>query len=526
MKPRVLVTGAAGGVGRLVRDLLGDRFEFVCLDRVPTPGVPGAVVADLTDAASLDRAVAGCEAVVHLGAHPNPAPFLEVILPSNVVGTYRVFEAAVRAGVKRVVLASTMQVEMAHPRDLRVSVEMAPVATNMYAASKVFGECLGHLYHRRHGLEVVCLRFGHVAAPSRLPEMLARGHFPNWSTLTARDCAEIVARSLTRPGIGFVVLPAYSRNAAARIDFAPLKRVLDYEPVDDAFEVWPAPARGRPVWRRLLSRYWRLRWKLRQRAWYAGGGLRRALAAGRPIHRVLMTGAAGYVGSALRARLSERYDFVCFDRRPIPGAQEAVIGDLNARAALARAARGCDAVIHLGGVRDEADFMTEILPNNVTGTWHALREAAAAGVRRFVFASTVQAEDGYPRDGRRVSVGMPPLPTTYYAAAKVLGEDLGRSMARHTSMSVVALRLGWVRAPGDPEWKELEGRPPPRITLTVNDLAAIVTRALEAPVDWFALLPAYSRSAAAVKDLAPLKDVLGVEPQDDPVAEFERAETV
>src|SRR5262245_5832080 len=100
MKPRVLLTGSAGGVGTLLRERLAGRFTFVCFDRQPTPGVPGATVANLTDAAALERAMQGCDAVIHLGAQPNPADFLSVIVPDNVVGTYHVFDAAVRTGVK------------------------------------------------------------------------------------------------------------------------------------------------------------------------------------------------------------------------------------------------------------------------------------------------------------------------------------------------------------------------------------------------------------------------------------------
>jgi hypothetical protein len=119
---------------------------------------------------------------------------------------------------------------------------------------------------------------------------------------------------------------------------------------------------------------------------------------------------------------------------------------------------------------------------------------------------------------------MPARPLNLYAAAKVLGEDLGRTAAGRLDLPVIALRLGWVMIPGDPEWQDREGREPPAIAVTMRDAFEVFVRALEAREPRFAVLPVYSRSAAAVKDLGPLKDILGYEPQDDPVADFRKSD--
>src|SRR5262245_55266238 len=123
MKRRVLVTGAAGRVAKIFMDATRDAYDFVCLDRRPSDKVPGLIVADLTDAAALERAAAGCDAMVHLGAHPDMHPdFPGVIVPSNVVGLRNAFEAAVRAKVPKVVFASTVQTEFGWPEGTKVSV--------------------------------------------------------------------------------------------------------------------------------------------------------------------------------------------------------------------------------------------------------------------------------------------------------------------------------------------------------------------------------------------------------------------
>src|ERR1051326_1474721 len=98
---KILLTGSAGGIGTSFRGFARDRYHFVCFDRVPTPGADQAVVADLVDQDALDKAAQGCDAVVHLGGYRQDGPFFEILLPSNIVGTWRTYEAARKAGIKR-----------------------------------------------------------------------------------------------------------------------------------------------------------------------------------------------------------------------------------------------------------------------------------------------------------------------------------------------------------------------------------------------------------------------------------------
>ncbi|MEK7768064.1 MAG: NAD(P)-dependent oxidoreductase [bacterium] len=238
MKRRILLTGSAGGVGTMFRDWAGDRYDFVCFDRNPTPGAPDAVVGDLTDLPALERAAAGCDTLVHLGAYPNPADFLSVIVPNNIVGAYHAYEAAARAKLRRVVFASSLQVEEGYPRGTFVSVDMPARPVNPYAVSKAFGENLGQVYSRRHGLSVICLRFGHVVVPSKEAFLLARAAIPSVVSLTARDGCEIISRAIDVEGVDYAVVDAFSRNAAQIRDLKPLRDILGYEPQDDAYALW------------------------------------------------------------------------------------------------------------------------------------------------------------------------------------------------------------------------------------------------------------------------------------------------
>jgi uronate dehydrogenase len=103
---RVLVTGSTGAIGQPLSRYLLERGHAVRgFARRATPGLADQVVGDLTDRDAVRRAVEGVDAVVHLGAYPNPADFIDVLLGPNVVGLYHICEAAAEFGVTRLVLA-------------------------------------------------------------------------------------------------------------------------------------------------------------------------------------------------------------------------------------------------------------------------------------------------------------------------------------------------------------------------------------------------------------------------------------
>ena len=239
------------------------------------------------------------------------------------------------------------------------------------------------------------------------------------------------------------------------------------------------------------------------------------------MKRILLTGAAGHAGRHFLKYARERYQVVPLDRAAMPNEPNAVRADLTDLPALIQAAKGCDAVVHLAAIRDEADFMTEILPNNIVGVYNMYEAARRAGVRKFVFASTVQTETGYGYD-KFVTPDMPAWPTTYYGAAKVLGENLGEVYSIRFNMSVICLRFGWIAIQSDPEWDGLMHQLPPWETLTGNDLNGIIEASIEVKGVPFAILPAFSRNAAKQRDLKLLKKTLGYYPQDDPQAQYRK----
>ncbi|HEY3714418.1 MAG TPA: NAD(P)-dependent oxidoreductase [Jatrophihabitantaceae bacterium] len=224
--PRVLLTGAAGGVGRFLRDgLPGLGWDLRLFDRAPIPEAPDAVVADLRDDAALDAALDGVDAVVHLAGISVEAPF-DDILGSNIDGTYRLFAAARRAGVTRIVYASSNHVVGFEPVGVLARVDTPPRPDSYYGLSKAFGEGLGRLYHDRFGLDVVCIRIG-----SCFERPTSRRQLATW--LSPRDAVGLFDACLRALAPGYVVTFGISANTRGWFDIEPARK-LGYEPQDDS----------------------------------------------------------------------------------------------------------------------------------------------------------------------------------------------------------------------------------------------------------------------------------------------------
>ncbi len=228
----VLVTGAAGRIGTVLRGGLPERGWVVrCLDVVPIVETrPGEehVVADAADLDAMVDATQGAEAVVHLAGISGESTW-PAISRANIEGTYAVLEAARRAGVQRVVLASSNHATGYTPRPgsgLLREADAPPRPDTYYGVSKVTMEALGSLYADRYGLDVVCLRIGSAYAEPTTTRMLA-----TW--LSPDDTVSLVHAALTAPSPGFAVVWGVSANTRNWWDLTSA-RALGYDPRDDA----------------------------------------------------------------------------------------------------------------------------------------------------------------------------------------------------------------------------------------------------------------------------------------------------
>lgn len=226
---RILITGAAGAIGTTLRHGLADTCSLLRLtDLLPLEQPAGDeeyVAADLSDATAVMDMMSGIDCVVHLGGIPREAPW-EAILPANIIGTWNVFEAARRSGVKRVIYASSNHVVGYYRTSASIGIEEPPRPDSRYGVSKVFGEALGRLYADKHGLSVACLRIGSFRPSPENARQLA-----TW--VSPRDLVQLVQRCIEAPAYHFLVLYGVSNNSRARWQ-NPAAELIGYAPQDDA----------------------------------------------------------------------------------------------------------------------------------------------------------------------------------------------------------------------------------------------------------------------------------------------------
>lgn len=221
---RILLTGAGGNIGSRLRRLLPPLYDLVLTDQtLPADLHPDEtfIAADLADAASVEKAAAGIDGILHFGGQSVEAPW-ETVLRSNIIGTCNVFEAARKQGVRRVVFASTNHVVGFYRRSEKIGPDVQPLPDSRYGVSKAFGEALGALYAHKYGLSVFCIRIGHVSDHVADERRLAI-----W--LKPEDLVSLIRIGLERDGLAYEVVYGMSDNALAWWDNS-RARELGYNP--------------------------------------------------------------------------------------------------------------------------------------------------------------------------------------------------------------------------------------------------------------------------------------------------------
>lgn len=224
----ILITGAAGRLGTELRRGLAPLARRLRLaargpisDLAPNEE---AVAFDLADADAVHAAAKGVDAIVHFGGVSVERPWAE-ILQSNIIGSYNIYEAARKHGVRRVVYASSVHAIGYHRLEDQIDTRAPHRPDSLYGLSKCFVEDLGQLYWDKFGLESVSLRIF-----SSFPEPADRRHL--WSWLSFEDCNRLTAAALTAPRVGFTVSFGISDNAVKPVDNR-LAGHLGYLPKDN-----------------------------------------------------------------------------------------------------------------------------------------------------------------------------------------------------------------------------------------------------------------------------------------------------
>jgi uronate dehydrogenase len=219
--PRLLLTGAAGGLGRVLRPRLAACCGSLRVSDIADlgPAAPGeeVVPAPLQDKAAVMALLQGVDAVVHLGGVSTEHAF-ETILPANIVGTYHLYEAARVHGVKRIVFASSNHVTGFYKQSETINAAMPVRPDGYYGLSKAFGENLAQFYFDRWGLETVSLRIG-----SSFPEPVDRRMLASW--LSYDDLERLVIAALSAPVVGHSIVYGASDNTTSWWDNTPARHL-------------------------------------------------------------------------------------------------------------------------------------------------------------------------------------------------------------------------------------------------------------------------------------------------------------
>lgn len=240
---------------------------------------------------------------------------------------------------------------------------------------------------------------------------------------------------------------------------------------------------------------------------------------------VLVTGAAGRIGSYFAEHAHDRYDLrlmVRGDEKNIDAIRafgDVVVGDITDLAALKRYCAGIDTILHLAASPSPSSRWSEVLPNNIVGTYNVFSAAKEAGCRRVLFASSIHAVSGYPSDVQ-VKTSEPVNPGDLYGVSKCFGEALARYMAEQEGVSAIAIRIGG--------FTSLESIQKPwsvnmfDAVVTDRDLQQLFEKCIDDETIRFAVFHGLSNNRFKRMDISDARELVGYEPVDDATVENPR----
>ncbi len=237
----ILMTGASGGVGTFLRKELANRYRLRLSDMRPITNIAAGESFMAGDCASPDdmlRVTAGVDGIIHLGGYSVEGPW-ETILQSNIIGTYNLYEAARRNGVKRVIFATSNHAMGFYKRTERIDHTAYPKPDGRYGLSKMFGEGVARLYADKYDVSSLCIRIGNVAM-----QPIDVRRLSIW--ISPRDLAQLIGIGLEYPDLRFEIVYGASDNARGWWDNANAHR-LGYRPVDRSEDFAAEVLRAHPA---------------------------------------------------------------------------------------------------------------------------------------------------------------------------------------------------------------------------------------------------------------------------------------
>ena len=238
---KILITGNTGRIGRVLADQLRTEHSIRGVSLEPDWQMDGVeyLHGSTTDRSLIERCVEGMDIVIHLAADPRPEAEWESIRAANIDGTYQVVDAAQKAGVRRVIYASSNHITGGYTDTWTpMTVDMPVAPDSLYGVSKAFGEALGRYYSQYHGLSFVSLRIGnfneenHPRVPIPLSEVDSRQLVLMW--ISHRDLVQLFRKTIEVKELHYGVFYGTSGNSGGIWDLRNAREILGYEPEDDS----------------------------------------------------------------------------------------------------------------------------------------------------------------------------------------------------------------------------------------------------------------------------------------------------
>jgi uronate dehydrogenase len=241
VRKKLLITGPGGRVGTELVPLLREEFALRLFDtrELKQTGDDEILIGDIQDFEALRDACTGVDALLHLAAISDEDDFHSKLLPVNLAGTYNAFEAARQAGVRKILFPSSGQTVLNYPPGERVTTDMLPRPSTVYACTKLFGEGLARHYSDVHGMSAIVIRLcyfrGYADPLLRIP-----GHSIQREWCSPRDLAQLVTKCI-QSNVRFGIFFGISNNRERCWDLGNAKELLGYDPQDNAAEFLKTP---------------------------------------------------------------------------------------------------------------------------------------------------------------------------------------------------------------------------------------------------------------------------------------------
>jgi len=180
------------------------------------------------------------DVVINLAANSNPSASFEEVLVPNIVGAYKVFEAAKQAKVKRVIFASSIHAVKGYSDKHEITSRDAPKPVDFYGASKAFGEALCYVYSYKYNLSCLAIRIGAYVTNNKQKSICyTRSDYGH--VISQRDMAQLIHKAILAPKkVKYAILSGISKDKHKHLELKSTKKLIGYEPKDDAYQICKA----------------------------------------------------------------------------------------------------------------------------------------------------------------------------------------------------------------------------------------------------------------------------------------------